>query len=74
MADLKPKDRMKIPRQPMPQQSPQERAANFDEVALGLTLELAMMEAERCLQCKNSPCIEGCPVEVMIPEFIAALR
>jgi glutamate synthase (NADPH/NADH) small chain len=74
MADLKPKDRMKIPRQSMPQQKPEERRTNFDEVALGLTLELAMMEAERCLQCKNSPCVEGCPVEVMIPQFILALR
>ena len=74
MADLKPKDRMKIPRQDMPHQDPVTRAANFDEVATGLTLELAMLEAERCLQCKNSPCVEGCPVEVMIPEFILALR
>jgi glutamate synthase (NADPH/NADH) small chain len=74
MADLKPKDRMKIPRQKMPEQSAEQRARNFDEVALGLTLELAMMEAERCLQCKNSPCVEGCPVEVMIPQFISALR
>ncbi len=74
MAELKPKDRMKIPRQEMPLQDPVERRTNFDEVALGLTLELAMMEAERCLQCKNSPCIEGCPVEVMIPQFIVALR
>jgi glutamate synthase (NADPH/NADH) small chain len=74
MADLKPKDRMKIPRQGMPLQEPEERRTNFDEVALGMTLELAMMEAERCLQCKNSPCVEGCPVEVMIPQFILALR
>ena len=74
MADLKPKDRMKIPRQAMPHQDPVTRAANFDEVATGLTLELAMLEADRCLQCKNSPCIDGCPVEVMIPQFILALR
>jgi glutamate synthase (NADPH/NADH) small chain len=74
MADLKPKDRMKIPRQEMPLQDPMERRTNFSEVATGLTLELAMMEAERCLQCKKSPCIDGCPVEVMIPAFIAALR
>jgi glutamate synthase (NADPH/NADH) small chain len=58
----------------MPLQSPEDRVLNFDEVATGLTLELAMMEAERCLQCKKSPCVEGCPVEVMIPEFILALR
>jgi glutamate synthase (NADPH/NADH) small chain len=74
MADLKPKDRMKIPRQEMPHQSAAARRRNFDEVATGLTLELAMLEAERCLQCKKSPCVEGCPVEVMIPEFIVALR
>lgn len=74
MADLKPKDRMQIPRQQMPYQDPVERRTNFDEVAMGLTLELAMLEAERCLQCKKSPCIDGCPVEVMIPQFILALR
>ena len=74
MADLKPKDRMKIPRQGMPHQEPLKRRTNFDEVATGLTLELAMMEADRCLQCKKSPCVAGCPVEVMIPEFIHALR
>lgn len=74
MADLKPKDRMQIPRQEMPYQAPAERRTNFDEVATGLTLELAMMEAERCLQCKKSPCVDGCPVEVMIPQFILALR
>ena len=74
MADLKPKDRMKIPRQPMPHQPAEVRRTNFNEVATGLTYELAMTEAERCLQCKNSPCVEGCPVEVMIPQFILALR
>ena len=74
MSDLKPKDRMKIPRQDMPHQDPVARRTNFSEVATGLTLELAMLEAERCLQCKNSPCVSGCPVEVMIPEFIGALR
>jgi len=74
MAELKPKDRMKIPRQAMPHQSAEARRTNFNEVATGLTLELAMMEAERCLQCKDSPCVEGCPVEVMIPQFIRALR
>ena len=72
--ELKPKDRMKIARQEMPHQDPVVRRTNFDEVATGLTLELAMLEAERCLQCKKSPCVSGCPVEVMIPEFIGALR
>jgi glutamate synthase (NADPH/NADH) small chain len=65
---------MAIPRQPMPEQEALERRANFFEVALGLTPEMAQQEAERCIQCKNSPCIEGCPVEVPIPQFIMALR
>ena len=74
MADLKPKERMAIPRQPMPQQDALERRANFFEVAQGLTSKMAVLEAERCLQCKNEPCVEGCPVEVPIPQFIMALR
>ncbi|MBL7199980.1 MAG: NADPH-dependent glutamate synthase [Anaerolineae bacterium] len=74
MSDLKPKERMAIPRQPMPEQPAGERRANFSEVALGLTPEMAQQEAERCIQCKNSPCVQGCPVEVPIPEFIMALR
>jgi glutamate synthase (NADPH/NADH) small chain len=74
MTDLKPKERMAIPRQEMPVQDPAERRTNFNEVALGLTLEAAMREADRCLQCKNSPCVGGCPVGVMIPQFILALR
>ncbi len=54
----------------MPKQPPLVRAHNFDEVAWGYTRELAVAEAERCLNCKNSPCVEGCPVNVPIPEFI----
>jgi len=54
----------------MPEQDPKERSKNFDEVALGLTPEMALEEAKRCLQCKNPICIEGCPVEVDIPGFI----
>jgi glutamate synthase (NADPH/NADH) small chain len=65
---------MSIPRQPMPEQEALERRANFFEVAQGLTPEMAVQEAERCLQCKNAPCVEGCPVEVPISEFILALR
>ncbi len=71
---MKNKERMAIPRQPMPEQDPQERRANFNEVALGLTPEMALQEAERCLQCRNAPCVDGCPVQVPIPEFILALR
>jgi glutamate synthase (NADPH/NADH) small chain len=74
MAELTAKQRMSIPRQSMPQQEAVERRANFNEVALGLTPEMAVQEAERCLQCKKAPCVEGCPVEVPIPEFILALR
>ncbi|MDA8217190.1 MAG: NADPH-dependent glutamate synthase [Dehalococcoidales bacterium] len=58
---------------PMPEQDPMIRAHNFDEVALGYSLEEAYAEAKRCLQCKNSPCISGCPVEVDIPAFVRIL-
>lgn len=58
----------------MPAQSPLERIKNFGEVALGYTEELALAEAARCLNCKNAPCMQGCPVNVHIPNFIAALR
>ena len=60
-------------RTPMPEQDPQIRAHNFREVALGYTLELAREEAARCLFCKNSPCVSGCPVNVQIPDFIRKL-
>ena len=56
---------------PMKEQDPIVRSGNFKEVALGYTLEEAMEEATRCLQCKNKPCVSGCPVAVRIPEFIA---
>ncbi|OAA29745.1 dihydropyrimidine dehydrogenase [Kosmotoga arenicorallina S304] len=59
---------------PMPEQSPEERIRNFSEVALGYTLEMAIAEADRCLQCPTSPCISGCPVEIDIPGFIKAIR
>ena len=65
------KDRLKIPRQPMPEQDPKVRARNFDEVPLGYTPETAKTEALRCITCKNPACVEGCPVEVDIPGFIA---
>ncbi len=74
MVELSKKERMKIPRQEMPVQKPEARVENFDEVALGFTAELARREAERCLQCKEPHCMEGCPVEVKIPEFIEAVR
>ncbi len=62
---------MRPDKNPMPHQDPQARAANFDEVALGYTQEQAVDEAQRCLNCKNSPCVSGCPVQIRIPEFIA---
>jgi glutamate synthase (NADPH/NADH) small chain len=67
---MDPKERLKIPRQKMPEQSPLERIKNFKEVPYGLTPELAQQEAQRCLQCKKAVCISGCPVEVNIPAFI----
>ncbi len=58
---------------PMPEQDPILRASNFEEVALGYTPEMAVSEAKRCLNCKTRPCVSGCPVNVRIPEFLAAL-
>lgn len=55
----------------MPEQEPQIRNKNFKEVALGYTPEMAVAEAKRCLNCKNKPCVSGCPVNVKIPDFIA---
>lgn len=65
------KERMKIPRQVMPEQDPLIRRNNFNEVNLGFTEELAKMEALRCIQCPKPTCIEGCPVGVKINEFVA---
>jgi hypothetical protein len=58
---------------PMPEQDPNVRNKNFDEVSLGYTLEMAKEEATRCVHCKNRPCVSGCPVGVQIPEFISLL-
>ena len=65
---------MSLVKTPMPEQDPQIRARNFREVALGYTPEMAIAEAGRCLGCKNPKCVEGCPVNVRIPEFIAKVR
>ena len=62
---------MSLTKNPMPSQDPNVRNKNFQEVALGYTEEQALDEAQRCLNCKNKPCMTGCPVMVHIPEFIA---
>jgi len=67
---LKARDRLAIPPQEMPQQDPTLRRENIREVALGYTEEQALLEANRCLQCKNAPCVKGCPVAIDIPGFI----
>ena len=58
----------------MPVQQPAVRARNFEEVALGYTPEIAIAEAQRCLDCKNKPCVNGCPVNIAIPDFISKVK
>ena len=65
---------MKIPRTEMPQQDPQVRARNFLEVATGYTMQMALDEASRCLNCKHKPCVAGCPVNIDIPDFIQKIN
>lgn len=64
---------MSLKKNEMPTQAPDVRNKNFSEVALGYTEEQAIDEAKRCLNCKNKPCVSGCPVHIHIPEFIAAV-
>ncbi|MFC2661753.1 MAG: NADPH-dependent glutamate synthase [Eubacterium sp.] len=64
---------MRADKNPMPEQEPNVRNKNFEEVALGYTEEMALDEAQRCLNCKNHPCVNGCPVNVHIPNFIAKI-
>jgi glutamate synthase (NADPH/NADH) small chain len=66
---LTAKERMAIPRQQMPQRDGIERSRDFKEVNLGLSEQVAIREAQRCLQCKNPKCVEGCPVGIDIPGF-----
>ena len=68
MANMSPK------KTPMPVQDPLVRAKNFDEVALGYTAEMAVLEADRCLGCKNPACVSGCPVGINIPGFIQKIK
>jgi glutamate synthase (NADPH/NADH) small chain len=71
---LSKKERMAIDRVSMPEQAAEVRSSNFQEVNLGLTEQLAFIEAQRCLECPKPYCVEGCPVRVNIPQFIARLR
>ncbi|MBR2906429.1 MAG: NADPH-dependent glutamate synthase [Clostridia bacterium] len=68
------KANMSLTRNAMPTQDARVRAHNFDEVALGYSEETAIDEAMRCLNCKNMPCVDGCPVKIHIPEFIAKIK
>ena len=68
------KANMSLTRNAMPTQDAQVRAHNFQEVALGYTEEMAIDEANRCLNCKHMPCVNGCPVKIHIPEFIAKIK
>ena len=72
MANLKVN--MSMTKNPMPEQDPEVRSHNFEEVALGYDAQTAMQEAQRCLDCKNSPCRTGCPVAVKIPRFLEKVR
>ena len=65
---------MSLKKNEMPTQEAEVRAHNFNEVATGYTEEMAMDEAMRCLNCKNMPCVQGCPVKIHIPEFIAKIK
>jgi glutamate synthase (NADPH/NADH) small chain len=71
METKEPKEKKeKVPRQKMPEQDPQKRVRNFEEVPLGFSEQTAMLEAQRCIQCKKPSCVGGCPVDVKIPQFI----
>ena len=72
--ELTAKDRLALPVQDMPAQEPKARARNMEEVALGYGQNQAKLEAERCLNCKNAPCVKGCPVGIDIPGFILKIR
>jgi glutamate synthase (NADPH) small chain len=67
------KSKLNLNRVPMPKQAPEVRSRNFDEVALGYTDEQALEEASRCIVCKKPGCMDGCPVNVEIPEFVKAI-
>ena len=70
---LKASERMKIARQAMPARDSGERATSFAEVNIGLSEQIAILEAQRCLECKDRRCVSGCPVQIDIPGFVACL-
>jgi len=72
LGKLNAKDRAAIPQQEMPSQNPDTRRGNMDEVALGYSENQVIVEASRCLNCKNAPCVTGCPVGIDIPAFVGA--
>ncbi len=72
--ELKTRERTKIPVQDMPALDPLYRSTKMNEVAIGYSEEQARIEAERCINCKNQPCVKGCPVSVPIPEFISCIQ
>ena len=74
MAELNTKQRMAIPFVHMPLHPAEQRVRNFEEVPVGYTLEQAMTEARRCIQCKKPACIDGCPVGIAIPDFLALIE
>ncbi len=65
---------MRLDKNPMPEQAPDIRNKNFLEVTTGYTAQMAIDEAQRCLNCKHKPCMEGCPVSVKIPEFLSYMK
>ena len=71
---LTKRQRLAIDRQEMPTRDPDQRSGSFDEVNLGFTEHLALLEAQRCLACKRATCVEGCPVAVDIPTFVAHIE
>jgi glutamate synthase (NADPH) small chain len=73
MNQLPLKERMMIKRHAMPAQAPEKRVQNFNEVNIGYSPEIAIEEAQRCLQCKDAPCSQSCPVNVKIPDFLAKI-
>ncbi|MBU8913982.1 MAG: dihydropyrimidine dehydrogenase, partial [Spirochaetales bacterium] len=70
---IRARDRLALPQQEMPSQEPIVRGGNMYEVTHGYFEEQARLEAERCLQCKNAPCVAGCPVQIDIPRFIGRI-